>query len=451
MNLSIDRVHGKRSRPGGAGIRIVLAATLPVCGLLILASAAVAAGVFPDVGVFHPYHGAIRELATLDIIKGYANGNFGPDDSVTRQQFAKMIVKTAGYEVSGGVVCPFKDVASQLGEDPLYPSKYVAVCAAHGITVGKTPTTFDPYGQITRYQAISMVVRAADDLQHDLLPVPSADWESESGWTGDPTHGANAARAESGGLLDGLDFSLDPYRPMTRGEVAQILHNLIAKLTYASNPLRSILFLGFNVQQPPLDNPQVRLALSLALERQAIVAALGIPGSAPATGWLAAGIPGFAEINQGFLQPTSQGAQAAAALAAAGYPGGAGLPEIKIQVVVSQQALADLIKTQWQAIGVNATVVLVPRDEYWPLLAGGTDLYVFRLGWLVDFNDPYEYYAFFRTGSSWNFTRWSSETYDQLLDQALAASSEADALAIYRQLEEILIEEEVPATPLCWF
>ncbi|MCX8032639.1 MAG: ABC transporter substrate-binding protein [Thermoleophilia bacterium] len=424
---------------------------LAICLMFALAAAVSAVGVFPDVDPLHPYHGAVRELAMLNVIKGYSNGNFGPEDPVTRQQFAKMIVKTAGYEVPADIVCPFGDVAAQQGNDPLYPSKYVAVCAAHGITVGKTPTKFDPYGQITRYQAISMVVTAADDLQPQLLPAPPPEWESESGWTTDPTHGANVARAEYGELLAGLDFASDPYGPITRGEVAQILHKLIARLTYASNPLRSILFLGFNTQQPPLDNAKVRLALSLALDRQAISTASGIPGASPATGWLAAGIPGFADINQGFLQPTAQLAQAAAALASAGYPNGAGLPEIKIQVMQAHQALANLVKSQWGAIGVSATVVVVPWNEYWPLLGSGTDLYVFRLGWIADFNDPYEYYGLLRTGSTWNFTRWSNETFDQLLDQALAASSEADALAVYQQLEKMITEEEVPVAPLYWF
>ena len=64
--------------------------------------------------------------------------------------------------MTGAEVCPFTDVVAQTGTDPFYPSKYVAVCAAHGITTGKTPTTFAPYDNITRQQLITMVVRAAD-------------------------------------------------------------------------------------------------------------------------------------------------------------------------------------------------------------------------------------------------------------------------------------------------
>ena len=38
--------------------------------------------------------------------------------------------------------------------------------------MGKTPTTFDPYANITRYQVITMVVRAADNLKPGLLSSP---------------------------------------------------------------------------------------------------------------------------------------------------------------------------------------------------------------------------------------------------------------------------------------
>ena len=49
-----------------------------------------------------------------------------------------MIVKTLGLTVTGLESCPFGDVSRGLSAgDPLYPDKYVAVCAAAGITTGK--------------------------------------------------------------------------------------------------------------------------------------------------------------------------------------------------------------------------------------------------------------------------------------------------------------------------
>ena len=131
-------------------------------------------------------------------------------------------------------MCPFADVEIG-GPSTLYADNYVAVAAREGLTVGKTPTAFDPYALVTRYQVVSMVVRMVDDLKPGLLATPPAGWTGAAAWQGDAVHGANAARAGYGGLLAGLDLSsLSPYGAMTRGEAAQVLYNALAKLAAVS-------------------------------------------------------------------------------------------------------------------------------------------------------------------------------------------------------------------------
>ena len=197
-------------------------------GLFVFATAA--ATIFPDVPTDHPYAGAIADLAERNIILGYTDGSFGPERSVTRQQFAKMIVLTSGHHVSEQDVCLFPDVQVS-GPGGLYPDNYVAVAAARGITLGTSPQTFSPYRDISRFQVITMVVRAVDDLYPGLLGGPppgfTASWNPDQS----PDHGPNARRAEYNGLLDVIPLeTLDPWAPMPRGEVAQVLHNLLTKL-----------------------------------------------------------------------------------------------------------------------------------------------------------------------------------------------------------------------------
>ena len=179
-----------------------------------------------------PYAGAIAELATRGIINGFGDGTFRPFFPVIRQQFAKVIVLTLGHEVPPGIVCPFTDVDLIPNPvDPLYPAKYVAVCALQGITTGKTATTFDPYTNISRFQVITMVVRGIDGVSSGLLAAPPVSFTSTWDPGISPDHGQNARRAEYNGLLAGLPLSsLDPFAPMPRGEVAQILSNLISLL-----------------------------------------------------------------------------------------------------------------------------------------------------------------------------------------------------------------------------
>jgi hypothetical protein len=217
-------------------VRVAVIATLLVLFTVSVVSLALAASSFPDVPASHPYFTAITDLASRGVIGGYANGNFGPNDPVTRQQFAKMMVLAGGYPVSESDVCYFEDVAKG-DASTLYPDNYVAVCAARGITTGKTPTTFDPYSNITRWQMVTMVVRAADNLEPGLLGPPPAGFAASGSWAQNATHGANASRAEYNGLLTGLDLpSLDPAGNMTRGEVAQVLHNLLGMWGAGSTP-----------------------------------------------------------------------------------------------------------------------------------------------------------------------------------------------------------------------
>ena len=202
---------------------IVLGALLTMlAAVLFLASSAFApAATFPDVPADHPYGDAISELAEQKIILGYGDGSFGPDKLVLRQQFTKMITLTLGLEVSETDICPFPDVEIS-GPGDLYPDNYVAVAAAQGITMGTTSQTFSPYRNISRFQVMTMVVRAVEDLYPGLLSPPPlefiATWNPEQS----PDHGENARRAEYHGLLAGLPLAdLDPWAPMPRGEVAR--------------------------------------------------------------------------------------------------------------------------------------------------------------------------------------------------------------------------------------
>ncbi len=194
---------------------------------------------FPDVPSSHPYYVAISTLAEFEIVGGYINGNFGPDDLVMRQQFAKMIVLALDLEVKEDdfptPAVPFVDLGADVSSS-LYSHEYVAVCARNNITKGTDATHFAPLDNITRAQLISMVVRAADGLAPGTLDQAPAGWTGQLAY-GDPTHGANILKAEYNGLLVGIRGSgstlagWNTAGAATRGEVAQILFNLRGELS----------------------------------------------------------------------------------------------------------------------------------------------------------------------------------------------------------------------------
>ena len=179
---------------------------------------------FTDIGS-SPYRQAIESLAQAGIIKGFGDGTFRPDSAVIRQQFAKMIVKTLAYPVSEADVCPFGDVPQNLdAQDPFYPDNYVAVCAAYGITEGKSPGKFAPFDNMTRAQLITMAARAAH------LPAPPANYTPPFG-DFSPDHYPWARKAAYAGFLDGLEGmgpEYDFWAHASRGEVVQMIYDLLA-------------------------------------------------------------------------------------------------------------------------------------------------------------------------------------------------------------------------------
>lgn len=176
-----------------------------------------------------PHAEAIIELADRGVVIGKGGGLFGPNDLISRQQFAKMIVLTLDLLVTGAEVCPFTDVSPQIGADPLYPSKYVAVCADAEITKGKTATSFDPWTTISHQQLITMITRSSGLSNPPAAFTPNF----TPGQFYPEEHYLNAREAQYGGLLDGLSDvgpTYDFFAGSTRGECSQLLFNLIGLL-----------------------------------------------------------------------------------------------------------------------------------------------------------------------------------------------------------------------------
>jgi parallel beta-helix repeat protein len=188
---------------------------------------------FPDVPSNHPYAPAIDELSSLGIIGGYTNGNFGLSDSVKRAQFSKMIVGALDITPNTSTATRFTDLGDP--DSNGYPHRFVQTAYDNGITYGTNAaqTLFAPYNAIRRDQVISMIVRGANNLYPGSLETPPVGTPSLFAGVPEP-HGANLRIAEYNGLLVGLigmGAGWNVSATATRGEVAQMLWNLLGVLT----------------------------------------------------------------------------------------------------------------------------------------------------------------------------------------------------------------------------
>ena len=102
----------------------------------------------------HYARAEIEAMASRGIINGYENRWFRPDNTMTRAEFATLVVRALNLpEVNVDV---FEDVTA----DKWY-AKYIGAAYTYGIVNGVSPTSFDPDGTITRQEGATMIARAA--------------------------------------------------------------------------------------------------------------------------------------------------------------------------------------------------------------------------------------------------------------------------------------------------
>ncbi len=152
----------------------------------------------------------IEELVATGAISGYPDGTFKPNRTVTRAEFATILVKAWKLESDTGKVC--SDTSQHWAKDS------IAVAAAHGIVNGYSDSTFGPNDNITREQMALMIARAAK-LDEVAAGKPFVDSMKISTWARD----AAAATSKDGIITGYPDSTFRPQANTTRAEAATVI------------------------------------------------------------------------------------------------------------------------------------------------------------------------------------------------------------------------------------
>ena len=116
---------------------------------------------FSDVPESHEFYPYIAALTNKDVISGYSDETFKPNKTITRGQMAKMLA--IGFELKSTKEHPFTDVSAKSE----YAS-YISALFAHEITTGTSDTTFSPRNHVTRGQLASFIIRAEKTKNADV-------------------------------------------------------------------------------------------------------------------------------------------------------------------------------------------------------------------------------------------------------------------------------------------
>ena len=216
-------------------------------------------------------------------------------------------------------------------------------------------------------------------------------------------------------------------------------------------------YISFNVQRAPLDNPKVRQALTLALDRDWICVNIGKTGQIPAGGFVPYALSdadpsqSFREVGGNYYDPSFEAfednlAQAKEILAEAGYPNGEGLPAIEYvyNEGTANQQIGEVLQNMWGELGVKVELFSQEWATFLNTRKSG-DYSVARNAWLGDYNDPISFLDIWITGGGNNDAQWSNPQYDQLITEIKSTGDQAVRMEKMHQAEDILFEEWVLA------
>ncbi len=216
---------------------------------------------------------------------------------------------------------------------------------------------------------------------------------------------------------------------------------------FHTGPFLGTWFIRINVTRPPFNDPRVRQAFALAVDKRRIVekiTQLGEPVAAgivpPGTGAAYQPAPGLS----GSLQ------QARDLLAQAGFPGGRGFPRVEYLYIPLpiERSIAIELQSMWQQT-LGVTVNLTKQEQkVWLKSMRELDYHLCRSSWVGDYNDPSTFLDLFTSSNGQNRTGYQSPGYDRLIAAAAAEPDTARRNQLFQEAETRLVSTETAVIPV---
>lgn len=246
-----------------------------------------------------------------------------------------------------------------------------------------------------------------------------------------------------------LDVVLEPPLEGGQGE-----GSAAGKYQVMSIPGFSVQYYAFNTRIAPFDDPSVRRAISMAIDRRILVdSVLGGQAVAAARGVVPPGFSGYPydSVPPLFHAPDS----ARLLLAAAGYPGGNGLPTLYLhvntggfgylQVAGAVQAMLE------RELGLRVATTVLPTEQHFESVERGAAAF-WREGWVADHPDPENFLAMYygknaplddTSRATLNSTRYRNKVFDTCYAKALRSADATDRLRELALAERQLMTDMV--------
>ena len=206
-------------------------------------------------------------------------------------------------------------------------------------------------------------------------------------------------------------------------------------ITLTKAPGGTAVTMGMFIDTPPFDNPKVRQAMKLVIDRQAIVD----------TALLGFGIPG----NDNPILPTSPDAyrkdvmkqdipKAKQLLAEAGHPDGISVDLHAADLMPGEMAMAQAYQQMASEAGIKVNIINESAGEYWDTIWLKKPFAVSNWGMRTT---PAALSVAYRKKTPWNETHFFSDKYDALLDKAATTLDPDARRKLYQEAQRQIAEE----------
>ncbi len=211
-------------------------------------------------------------------------------------------------------------------------------------------------------------------------------------------------------------------------------------------PFLGVYYYVLNQTMPELQDPNVREALSMAINREIIGPDILGTGEIAAYGWVP---PGTANYNFGEYRPEwadlpygEKVEMAREMMEAAGYSEDNPLSlQLRYNTNDNHQRIAVAISAMWEQIHVEIELFNSEVAVHYDALQNVDYQGVGRAGWLMDYNDAINMLELLRSDIIYNYGRYNNPDFDALLRESATITDVAARAEVLRQAEELAMSE----------
>ncbi|HLK80645.1 MAG TPA: peptide ABC transporter substrate-binding protein [Xanthobacteraceae bacterium] len=243
----------------------------------------------------------------------------------------------------------------------------------------------------------------------------------------------------------------DVLRDLPNDQLAWLRQNMPQELHIA--PYAGVYFYALNTTKPPFNDKRVRLALSMAINREILVEKITAAGELPAYGFVPDGTANYTPRRAPWRTMSQAQRETAAQklLSEAGY--GPNKPlrfELAYNTSENHKRIAIALAAMWKKLNVSVELV----NTEWKVHLSNMRIGNFQMGregWIADYNDAQSYLFLLQTSTrQQNYSRFSNPEYDRLMDEASVTADAGKRAALLEQAEGILLEE-MPVIPIYFY